>query len=68
MLCCLHGKDKKRKAAASLSAWAGALGEEGFHKKQPTFFTECPGQARGEEFLLKKKIFPECCTREEGFF
>ena len=49
MLCCLHGKAKNNKKkvfkVASPSAWAAALGEEGF-------FPECVGYStRGRGFL-----------------
>jgi hypothetical protein len=53
MLCCLHGEAKKK--VASPSAWAAALGEEGFYKNQRNFFPKCLGQALGEEGFKKMK-------------
>jgi hypothetical protein len=48
-ICFVVYTEKQKKEAASPSAPAQALGEEGFHKKQPTFFPECLEQALGEE-------------------
>jgi hypothetical protein len=50
---------EKQKKEASPSAWAAALGEEGFYKNQSKFFPECLGQALGD---------PKCNTRERVFF
>jgi hypothetical protein len=67
-----HRKSKKyiflKLEVASPSAWAMALGEEGFSKQQLTSFPECLRLALGEEGFKKKQISSPSVALGEEFF
>ena len=64
MLCCLHGKAKKKNFRGGFPEClcCGTRGRRIFFKKK--FFPECLNcSTRQRVFKKNSKIFPECCTR-----
>jgi hypothetical protein len=66
----VYTEKKKSKEAASPSAWAGALGEEGFHKKTANFLPRVPRTSTWGRGFLKKnhKFLPRVQHLGKSFF